>query len=281
MRRRYKLTIGSTAIGAVFVCGLGISAAAPVGAQASVTTVARATAHAAKTVRPPKGKPAFDATFSGTRLKTGIWDTCYPKLANYKGGCTNYGNSEEREWYLASQVKVSGGVVHLVAQKKRTIGATSTGKRKVYSCRSGMITSYPSFNFKYGFVQVVADIPHAKGLWPALWLAATNGQYPPEIDMVESWGVNRKTGSFYHPVKGSTSRALYAPSLTRGWRTYSLSWTSSRLRFYVGSKLVLTVSKNVPHQQMYFLADLAQYMPVRSGECTAQLSIKSVKIWKA
>jgi len=279
MRWRYKFAIGVPSIGAVAV----LVAAGPVpttlGAQASVTNVARAVDRAASAVRPPQGKPAFDATFSGTRLKTAIWDTCY-QWAGPKG-CTNFGNHWEREWYLSSQVRVSGGAVHLVAQRKRTVGTTKTGARKVYSCRSGMITSFPGFKFKYGFVQVVANIPHSKGLWPALWLGAANNKWPPEVDMLESWGVNKKTGSFYHPVKGSVARATFSPSLTRGWHTYSLSWTSSRLRFYVDRRLVLTVRKNVPHQQMYFLADLAQYMPVRSGDCTGQLTIKSVKIWKA
>jgi beta-glucanase (GH16 family) len=282
MRRRLKLTIGSAVIGAVVVSGMGFSAAVPaVGAQASVTTVAGPASHPSSAVPTPKGKPAFNAGFGGSKLNTKVWDTCYPFLTNYKGGCTNYGNPMEAEWYLPSQVRVSGGVVHLVAQRKRTPGITSTGKRKVYGCRSGMITSYPGFKFEYGTVQVVAKIPHANGLWPALWLAAADGKYPPEIDMVESWGVNRKTGSFYHSVNGPTVRAKYSPSLTRGWHTYSVSWTSSKLKFYVDSRLVLTVAKNVPHQRMYFLADLAEYTPAKRGYCTGQLEIRSVKIWKA
>jgi beta-glucanase (GH16 family) len=83
---------------------------------------------------------------------------------------------------------VYGGELHLVARRERTPGYTSVGKRFIYDCRSGMVTSYPSLRFEYGFVQVVAHIPHAPGLWPALWLAATNGKYPPEIDMLDSWG---------------------------------------------------------------------------------------------
>ena len=108
-------------------------------------------------------------------------------MANYGGGCRNWGNPEEAEWYLPSQVKVSGGDVRLYARRKPTAGTTSTGAPEEYGCRSGMITSYPGFKFEYGFVQVVANIPHGRGLWPALWLAAANGQFPPEIDMVESW----------------------------------------------------------------------------------------------
>jgi beta-glucanase (GH16 family) len=282
MRRRHKLTIGSTVIGALVVSGLGFSAVVPaVGAQASVATVARAASRSSAAVpTPPKGKPAFNAGFGGSKLDTMVWDTCYPLLTNYKGGCTNFGNRMEAEWYLPSQVKVFGGVVHLVAQRKRTPGIASTGKPKTYGCRSGMITSYPGFKFEYGFVQVVANIPHANGLWPALWLAASNGKFPPEMDMVESWGVNVRTASYFHPVTGKTSRAMYSPSLTRGWQTYSLSWTKSNLKYWVGNKLVLTVTKNVPQQSMYFLADLAEYLPAKRGNCSGQLEIRSVKIWK-
>jgi len=96
---------------------------------------------------------------------------------------------------------------------------------------------------------------------------------------LESWGVRAEAASFYHPITGTRSRAAYSPRLTRGWRTYSLSWTRSRLRYYVGSRLVLTVKKNVPHQRMYFLADLAEYLPAKRGNCNGQLEIKSVKIW--
>jgi beta-glucanase (GH16 family) len=262
---------------------MGFSAVVPaVGAQASVATLARAASRPSAAVPTPKGKPAFDATFSGTKLNTKAWDTCYPTMANYNGGCTNWGNPQEAEWYLPSQVRVSGGVVHLVAQRKQTAGTTSTGAPKTYGCRSGMITSYPGYKFEYGFVQVVANIPHANGLWPALWLAATNGQSRPEIDIVESWGVKAVTASFYHAVAGRRSaHARYAPRLTRGWHTYSLSWTKHRLSYYVGSKLVLTVTKALPSQPMYFLADLAEYLPAKPGRCNGQLDIRSVKIWKA
>jgi beta-glucanase (GH16 family) len=282
MRRRRKLTIGSAVIGALVVSGLGFSAAVSAfGAQASVTTVARAASHSSAAVPTPKRRPAFDATFGGSKLNTKVWDTCYPKLANYNHGCTNWGNSMEAEWYLASQVKVSGGVVRLIARRERTVGATSTGARKVYGCRSGMITSYPGFKFEYGFVQVVAKIPHANGLWPALWLAAADGKYPPEMDMLESWGVNTLTASFFHPVNGKRSRAEYSPALTRGWQTYSLSWTRTRIRYYVGSRLVLTITKKVPHQRMYFIANVAEYLPAKAGRCSGQLDIRSVKIWKS
>src|SRR5262249_1844824 len=152
--------------------GLGMAAGPRSGAPtASAATLTAAAPSATNTVPTPRGKPVFSATFRGTHLNTKIWDTCYPKLKSYNGGGSNWGNPEEAEWYQPSQVKVSGGSVRLVAQRTRTVGTTSTGARKVYGCRSGMITSYPGFKFEYGFVQIVASIPHGRGLWPALWMA--------------------------------------------------------------------------------------------------------------
>jgi beta-glucanase (GH16 family) len=282
MNWRHKLAIGTSAIGAVVVWGAGFQAPLPaVGAPASIATVARGTLDVARAApKPPEGKPIFDATFRGSRLNSKIWDTCYPWAANPSLGCTNFSNHQEAEWYQPSQVKVSGGVVRLTARRERTVGTTQTGARKVYACRSGVITSFPGFKFEYGFMQVVAKIPHANGLWPALWLSAANLKFPPEIDLVESWGVKAETASFFHPVTGRQVRARYSPKRTVGWHTYSLSWTKSAIRYYVDKKLVLTVKKNVPHQQMFFIANVAEYLPAKRGYCTGQLDIRSVKVWK-
>jgi beta-glucanase (GH16 family) len=273
MKLRHKLAAGTPIMAFVVLGTLGLPAGAHSGgALASAVRPA----HPATAVAPPRGKPEFSATFPGTHLNTRVWDTCYPTES--QAGCTNFGN-KEYEWYLPSQVKVGGGHVTLTATRRSVEGTAANGTAKTYYCRSGMVTSYPGFKFQYGFVQVVANIPHAAGLWPALWLAATNGSWPPEIDILESWGVNQLTGSFYHGLH-SRARATYSPSLTRGWHTYSLSWTRSRLTFYIDSRAVLTTTKDIPHQSMYFLANIAEYQPAKAGNCTGQMLIKSVKVWK-
>ena len=45
-----------------------------------------------------------------------------------------------------------------MAQAVATQGTDSSGKPKTYACRSGMVTSYPGFNFEYGTVQIVVQI---------------------------------------------------------------------------------------------------------------------------
>jgi beta-glucanase (GH16 family) len=99
----------------------------------------------------------FNPSFAGTHLNTKVWATCYPWVANPSRGCTNYGHTEY-EWYLPAQVQVSNGALHLVAKRAKTIGRTKKGKPYLYYCRSGMVTTNPSFKFEYGIVQVVANM---------------------------------------------------------------------------------------------------------------------------
>jgi beta-glucanase (GH16 family) len=277
--KRSSLVLGAAGTAAIALSLLGVAGFSHSG-LASAAMAARIKLPAA--VRAPAARPEFSATFSG-KLNTKTWDRCYPYAS--QSGCTNFGNTEY-EWFLPSQVKVSGGALRLVAQRENTVGKTKTGARKVYGCRSGMVTSYPGFRkFKYGFIQVVADIPHKPGLWSGLWLIPANGQFPPEMDMLESWGVNVNQASFFHPIRPisgkKTLRGQIPLSLTEGWQTYSLRWTKSSLTYYVGNRVVLTVTKDVPKIAMYFIADLAEYQkPTSKADCTGQLLIKAVKIWK-
>jgi len=288
--RRWKLAFGALIVAAIAIWDIGLPGehAASTGSVAPSTRSSTATASplappAIPGVIQPQGKPEFAATFSGSKLDTSVWDTCYPWLS--QKGCKNFGNNEESEWYLPSQVKVSGGMLHLVAQRKVTEGTSSTGTPKQYDCRSGMITSYPGFRFEYGYVQVVAKIPSSPGLWPALWLDPASLGWPPEMDMVESWGHGVFAGSFFHPYpKGTKSdRGLITPpSAATGWHIFALSWTKTQMTWLMDGKVTLTVRTKVPHQRMFFIADLASYLPVgAANQCKGQLLIRSVDVWKA
>jgi beta-glucanase (GH16 family) len=227
--------------------------------------------------------PAFVGNFSGTRLNTSVWSTCYPWAAA-SSGCTNFGN-HEYEWYVPSQAQVSGGVLNLVAQRAPTSGETARGTPKEYSCRSGMVTTYPSFRFTYGYVQIVARIPNGTGLWPALWLAAADLKWPPEIDMLEHWGTAANARVGLHP-SGAIHNFSYAvkpvtANLSAGWHTFALSWTASSLRWFIDGKEMLFLDKSIPQQPMYLIANLADYSAPKSDSgCSGTLAIKSVEVWQ-
>jgi beta-glucanase (GH16 family) len=228
---------------------------------------------------PKSWKLTFDSAFSGSQLDSSVWGTCYPWAA---GGCTNYGNTndQDREWYQASQDQVSGGILHLVAQREPTLGVSQNGAPKEYACRSGIVTTYPSLRFEYGYVQITAKIPFDKGLWPAFWLAAANLRWPPEIDILEHWWTAPYGKVYLHPTAGPRQGgAVNLPDLAAGWHTFSIEWTKSRLTWYYDGSQILTTTTGVPQQAMYLIANLADDN-TSPGTCSGSLLIKSVKVWQ-
>lgn len=226
---------------------------------------------------------AFASSFAGPSLNSKVWTTCYP-WAKTTPGCTNSGNSE-LEWYLPSQVHLVHGVLNLVATRKAVWGTSAKGRPKHYACRSGMVTSFRGFNFKYGYVRIVARLTLNPGLWSALWLAASNFEWPPEIDIVESWGLPWiRTGVYFHPRGARGARIHLSPAdrarLTTGWHTFSLRWTRRYLAWFIDGRSVLIVHKNIPHQRMYLIANVADYSLRPPGSCNGTLLVKSIRVWQ-
>jgi beta-glucanase (GH16 family) len=276
------------ALGVVIVLAIGIwdvglpGKHAPRTRPGAASVAAASSGTVAATANPgvmhPAGAPEFSATFTGSRLNTSIWATCYPTM-DLRTGCRNFGNPEY-EWYLPSQDRVYGGVLHLIARRTPTAGKTPNGSPEQYACRSGMVTTYPRLRFMYGYLQVVARIPAASGLWPALWLAAADLKWPPEMDMLESWGPTPWAAAFFHPVGARPIERRISPKLAAGWHTFALSWTRRTLRWLVDGKVILTVRQRIPHQRMYFIANLAEFRQASPGRCDGSLLIRSVKLWK-
>lgn len=292
--RHISLMLSGVLISALAGCGgadantvpnnSGTSAAAVSGSPTDQSASAGAAAKAGPandaTPAPARGMTLkFDATFAGSQLNTQVWGTCYPWAT---GGCTNFGNTSdpEQEWYQAPQDQVSGGVLHLVAQRVPTAGLDKQGAAKEYACRSGMVTTYPSLQFRYGYVQVTAQVPFGKGLWPALWLAAANQQWPPEIDMLEHWGSQPNGTVYLHPLSGARQGGeISTPNLASGWHTFGVAWSKTKLTWYYDGAQVLSTTVGVPQQDMYLIANLADDI-AGAGACSGSLLIKSVEVWQ-
>jgi beta-glucanase (GH16 family) len=282
--RKSAIITMSVAVAAVAVIVSGLLMRANAGTDQTTADKLDNTADKTATVatlKPPAGwKLAFNSSFSGSKLKTSTWATCYPWAA--QSGCTNFGNDgEEKEWYMPAQDKVKDGVLDLVAKRGATSGTNASGKQKEYECRSGMVTTFPGFKFEYGFVQVTAKIPFKKSLWPAFWLAASNEKWPPEIDLMEHWDADIDARVYLHPDSGiRQGGTVPTPGLSSGWHTFTVDWTKTRITWYYDGKQLLTTKVGVPHQKMYFIANLAVTSTSASSSCTGTLQIKSVKVWQ-
>ncbi len=226
----------------------------------------------------PGWRLAFNAGFSGSALDSELWQTCYP-WGDSGAGCTNYGNTEY-EWYLPGQVQTGDGALSLTASRLPTPGQAQSGAAEEYGCRSGMVTTGGSFNFEYGYVQVQARLPMATGTWPGLWLAASNLNWPPEIDIMEHWDSQPFYGVYLHTSGPTQETHVPAPDLG-GWHTYAVSWEPNQLTWYLDGQEVYSTNEYVPAQSMYFVADLAvDDQPTATVGCDGTMQIRSVKIWQ-
>lgn len=270
---------------AAFSATVALAAVFTVGAVVKESASSKSEAAVAATTAMPRAPKAWVLTFKqgfpGKKLNTKVWSTCYWWASPGKG-CTNVGNyNGEKQWYLPAQDRVYGGVLHLVSRRKPTEGINAKGKPEKYYCRSGMVTTASSFNFKYGFVQVVARVPYGKGLWPGIWLAASNHKWPPEIDILEHWNSQNNIGVYLHPTKGARQggRVKLPGNLSKGWHTITLRWTKSRLTWYIGRHKMFTTTKHIPHQKMYLIMNVAD-TSAAVGRCNGTMLVKTVKVWQ-
>ncbi|HEX3752577.1 MAG TPA: glycoside hydrolase family 16 protein [Streptosporangiaceae bacterium] len=216
---------------------------------------------------------AFDGEFGGSSLNTSQWDTCYPD--DDQSGCTNSGNNNEFEWYVPGQVSVGGGALNLTATSASTQGSDGN----TYPCRSGMVTTGQSFNFQYGYVQVEAKLPIDTGLWPALWLNPSNGDWPPEIDIMEHWTTYDYYGAYLHSAAGPIVENDHVNLADdTGWHTFSVLWQPNEIIWYLDGQEVLSTTQYVPQQAMYFIANVAN--SVDGPGCNGTMQISSVKVWQ-
>ncbi len=228
---------------------------------------------------PATWRLAFATDFPGNTLDTSTWAECYPWSPS-PAGCTNFGNRDEREWYLPSQVHVENGTLALVAQRTPTKGTDVNGNPKSYTCRSGMVTTYPGVRFTYGVVQVVARLPFGKGLWPAIWLIPADQSWPPEIDIIEHWSTALTSRATLHAKDGAQQWGIVAtPDAGKGWHSFTLYWTRSRISIYYDNKLALTTTTGIPQQAMYLLLDLANNND-SPGSCSGTMYVRSVDVWE-
>lgn len=131
---------------------------------------------------------------------------------------------------------------------------------------SGLITSYDSFKFTYGYVETRARFTHGRGYWPAFWLL--NAYYvdaKPEIDIMEFIGDNQDV--VYHTyhyfdaegnLRSTESMPTVGIDFTADFHTFGVEWLPGTLIFYVdGIERHRVTDPNVSSQEMYVLANTA------------------------
>lgn len=139
---------------------------------------------------------------------------------------------------------------------------------------SGALTSYDSFRFKYGRVEMRARMPAGRGFWSAFWLL--NAYYhdaepeDPEIDIIEAIGDQTNVANHaYHTrldtdgdgVTDSSQSDEFRSSIedfSADFHRYSVEWTPEFIQWSVDDEVTAEVrGERVSQEQMYIILNLA------------------------
>jgi beta-glucanase (GH16 family) len=163
-------------------------------------------------------------------------------------------NPPELQFYVTDAFDLTSGTLRIKAEK-RPMGSMS------YT--SGLISSFYSFNFRYGYVESRLKVPYGKGLWPAFWLLDVSPTDTGEIDVLEILGSepNVVDMSLHYPDstgKSQSETGVYkGPDFSRDFHTFAVDWRPDLLIWYVDGTERYRLSQHIPQGKMYVIANLA------------------------
>jgi hypothetical protein len=130
---------------------------------------------------------------------------------------------------------------------------------------SGILTTQSSFSQKYGYFEIRSKIPVGTGVWPAFWLLADDGGWPPEIDVMEGRGQRPgdmvMTTHWRIPATGFVESCGFDFSVPNAWNhfhDYGVLWTRDRLVYFIDRKPVSDIKVPIGFDDpMYMIVNLA------------------------
>ena len=130
---------------------------------------------------------------------------------------------------------------------------------------SGILTSQSSFSQKYGYFEIRSKIPVGSAVWPAFWLLANDGGWPPEIDVMEGRGERPgdvvMTTHWRIPATGKVASCGFdfsVPDASTHFHDYGVLWSPDRLVYFIDRKPVSDIKVPVGFDDpMYMIVNLA------------------------
>ena len=166
-------------------------------------------------------------------------------------GCPNicgWGNNE-RQVYTKKNISIR--------DQQLIITATKEGDNYY----SGRISTKDKFEFKYGTVEVKAQLPRGNGLWPAIWMLGhdiDSNTWPAcgEIDIMEY--VGKQPGEIHTTLhtpdsfgKSINTKVTSIEGIEAGFHIYKTKWDANQMEFYIDDALVYTFSPEVKNDKTW------------------------------
>ena len=130
---------------------------------------------------------------------------------------------------------------------------------------SGILTTQSKFSQKYGYFEIRSKIPIGIGVWPAFWMLADDGGWPPEIDVMEGRGQRPgdlvMTTHWRIPTTGRVESCGFdfqRADAATAFHDYGVLWQRDRIIYYIDRQPMSEIKVPVGfHDPMYMIVNLA------------------------
>lgn len=152
-----------------------------------------------------------------------------------------WGNNELQyyTWNRPENARVENGRLVIEAKKESYQGAAYTSARLVTKNKG---------DWKYGRIEIRAQLPAGRGMWPAIWMLPTKWEYggwprSGEIDIMENVGYIPDsvfgavhTDAYNGMIGTQKVRSIYCKDLKDSFHVYSVEWTTDYISFRIDGK---------------------------------------------
>ena len=286
---------GASRLCAVVIAGLMVQ---PVFAVAA-GPVADNYGFAAPMAPSPGAELVWSDEFDEGRLDSSKWsfETSRNKQGWYNG---------EQEYYSAGRpenVHVSGGTLSIVARHEELDPATYRDWGGQHYT-SGRIDTKGKAAWTYGFFEVRARLPCARGTWPAIWMMPeAGGPWPDsgEIDIMEQVGsqpnvvhATLHTALFNHVRHTQRGAELALPTSCTEFHRYQLDWRPHVITIGVDGRAYMRVQDDKPggrgawpfDKPFYMILNLAVGGPwagakgIDDAAMPQSMDVDYVRVWR-
>jgi len=196
-------------------------------------------------------KLVWSDEFSGKSLDRGKWsfDTSRNKVGWFNGELQYYAADRHENLRLEN-----GKLIIELRKDPQAINKFADWGKQQYS--SAKIVTKGKASFTYGFVEVSAKLPCARGTWPAIWMMPeAAGPWPDggEIDILEQVGsqpnvahATLHTKLFNHVMHTGRGSETPVPTACSAFHRYQLAWTSQAITIGVDDRAYMRVRNDQP-----------------------------------
>jgi beta-glucanase (GH16 family) len=246
--------------------------------------------------RPDNARLVWQDEFDGKELDFGKWrfDTSRNKEGWYNG---------ELQYYSAARAKnlrLKAGRLIIEAHRETPKQFPDWGGQQYTSAK---IVSKDA-GWTYGFYEVRAKLPCARGTWPAIWMLPVDMKEWPddgEIDIMEHVGsepheivASLHTKLFNHAIKTQRSAQKMLPTSCSTFHRYQLDWRPDSITIGFDDRAYMRVKNdqpggkgawpfNVPFQMILNLAiggDWAGAKGIDDAAMPQRFEVDYVRVWQ-